>query len=98
MASQWGNISLAPVASAGWFFAMPYQPGFLPVLQVMPMTPSYTDNLWNTASDGYPYLNELGVSTIWSQLSDDQSTLLWFMVVTNKSNDIVEYAFLENDL
>jgi hypothetical protein len=41
---------------------------------------------------------ELGVSTIWSQLSDDQSTLLWFMVVTNNSNNIVEYAFLENDL
>jgi hypothetical protein len=38
------------------------------------------------------------VSTIWSQLSDDQSTLLWFMVVTNNSNNIVEYAFLENDL
>ena len=98
MASQWGNNSLAPGASAGWFFARPNQPGFLPVLQVMPMTPSYTDNLWNTASDGYPYLNELGVSTIWSQLSDDQSTLLWFMVVTNNSNNIVEYAFLENDL
>jgi hypothetical protein len=76
MASQWGNNSLAPGASAGWFFARPNQRGFLPV----------------------PYLNELGVSTIWSQLSDDQSTLLWFMVVTNNSNNIVEYAFLENDL
>lgn len=98
MASQWGNNSLAPGASAGWFFARPNQSGFLPVLQVMPMTPSYTDNLSYRASDGYPYLNELGVSTIWSQLSGDQSTLLWFMVVTNNSNNIVEYAFLENDL
>ena len=52
MASQWGNNSLAPGASAGWFFARPNQPGFLPVLQVMPMTPSYTDNLWYRASDG----------------------------------------------
>jgi len=98
MATQWGVNSLAPGASAGWNFARPNQPGFLPVLQVMPLTPSYTDNLWSTAADGYPYLNELGVSTLWSQLSDDQSTLLWFMVVTNKSNNIVEYAFLENDL
>jgi hypothetical protein len=98
MAAQWGNNSLAPDASAGWFFARPKAAGFLPVLQVMPMTPSFTDNAWTVAADGYPYLNELGVSTIWSQLSDDSSTLLYFMVVQNRSNNIVEYAFLENDL
>lgn len=98
MASQWGNNSLAPGASSGWFFARPKAIGFLPVLQVMPQSPSLTDNLWYLASDGYPYLNELGVSTIWSQLSDDSSTLIYFMVVENKSNHIVEYAFLESDL
>jgi hypothetical protein len=97
MASQWGSNSLAPGASAGWFFARPNFPGFLPVLQVMPLTPSFTDNLWNTASDGYPYWNELGVSTAWSQLSGDLTTVLYFMVVTNNSNNTVEYAFLESD-
>ena len=98
MASQWGNNSLAPGAAAGWFFARSNTAGFLPVLQVMPMSPSFTGNLWYVASDGYPYWNELGVSTIWSQLSDDSSTLLYFMVVQNKSSNIVEYAFLESDL
>jgi hypothetical protein len=98
MASQWGNNSLAPGASAGWFFARPKATGFLPVLQVTPLSPSLTDNLWSVASDGYPYWNELGVSTIWSQLSNDSSTLIYFMVVENKSNHIVEYAFLEHDL
>jgi hypothetical protein len=97
MASQWGNNSLAPGASAGWFFARPNLTGFLPVLQVMPLTPSFTDNLWYVASDGYPYLNELGVSTTWSQLSDDLSNLTYFMVVKNNSNSVVEYAFLEAD-
>jgi hypothetical protein len=98
MAAQWGNNSLAPGASAGWNFARSKATGFLPVLQVMPMSPSFTDNLWNVAADGYPYLNELGVSTIWSQLSDDSKTLLYFMVVQNRSNNIIEYAFLESDL
>jgi hypothetical protein len=98
MASQWGNNSLAPGASAGWFFARPKATGFLPVLQVMPLAPSLTDSLWFEASDGYPYLNELGISTIWSQLSNDSSTLLYYMVVQNKSNNIIEYAFLETDL
>ena len=49
------------------------------------MTPSFTDNLWDVGGGGYPYLNELGVSTIWSQLSDDSSTLPYFMVVRNRS-------------
>jgi hypothetical protein len=98
MASQWGNNSLAPGASSGWFFARSKEQGFLPVLQVMPLTPSNTNNLWSKASDGYTYLNELGVSTIWSQLSNDENTLLFFMVVTNNSSNIIEYAFLESDL
>jgi len=97
MASQWGNNSLAPGASAGWFFARPNFPGFLPVLQVIPLTSSFTNNLWSTASDGYPYWNQLGVSTAWSQLSGDLTTVLYFMVVTNNSNNTVEYAFLESD-
>src|SRR5271170_5375000 len=97
MASQWGSNSLAPGASAGWFFARPNIPGFLPVLQVMPLTPSFTDNLWYTASDGYPYWNQLGVSTEWSRLSNDLTTVVYFMVVANNSNNTVEYAFLESD-
>lgn len=98
MAAQWGTNSLAPGQSAGWFFARPNQSGFLPVLQVMPLSPSLMGVLWNITSGGYPFFNELGVSTIWSQLSDDMSTLVFFLVVQNNSNDVIEYAFLESDL
>ena len=68
------------------------------MLQVMPLSPSLTGALWNITSGGYPFFNELGVSTIWSQLSDDMSTLVFFLVVQNNSNDVIEYAFLESDL
>jgi hypothetical protein len=98
MAAQWGNNSLAPGANAGWFFARPNATGFLPVLQVMPMTPAFMGNQWTVASDGYPSWNELGVSTIWSQLSSESNTLIYYMLVMNRSSNTVEYAFLENDL
>jgi hypothetical protein len=98
MASQWGNNSLAPGSSAGWFFVRQNVPGFLPVLQVMPLAPSSTDALWGLTGGGYPYLNQLGISTIWSQLTDDLANVVYFMVVQNNSNNVIEYAFLEADV
>ena len=98
MASQWGSNSLAPGKSAGWFFARENLTDFLPVLQVMPLSPSFTDNRWYVSSGGYPYLNQLGVSTIWSQLSNDLDDLVYYMVVQNNSNNTIEYAFLEADI
>jgi hypothetical protein len=98
MASQWGSNSLAPGQSAGWFFARENVTDFLPVLQIMPLTPSFTNNLWFVSPDGYSYFNQLGVGTIWSQLSDDLNSLVYFMVVENNSDNIIEYAFLEADL
>lgn len=64
----------------------------------MPLSPSLTDGLWSITSGGYPYWNQLGVSTIWSQLSNDLNNVVYFMVVQNNSNNAVEYAFLEADL
>lgn len=98
MASQWGSNSLAPGSSAGWFFVRAKEAGFLPVLQVMPMSPSFTASGWALTGGGYPYFNQLGISTIWSQLTDDETELVYFMVVQNNSNQYVEYAFLESDL
>ena len=98
MAAQWGTNSLAPGKSAAWVFARAKEEGFLPVLQVMPLSPSFTNDLWNLTSGGYPYNNQLGISTIWSQLSDDLSGLTYYMVVQNNSNSYIEYAFLESDL
>jgi hypothetical protein len=97
MATQWGNNSLAPGSSQGWFFARPYTPGFLPILQVVPLSPSDEDALWTVAGDGWASFNQLGASTIWSQLSDDLSTVSSFMVVQNQSGNTIEYAFLEAD-
>lgn len=98
MAAQWGNNSLAPGASAGWFFARPAAGGFLPILSVMPLSPTFTGNQWFGGGSNYPFLNEVGISTTWSQLSDDSSTLLYFLVVSNNSNNTISYAFLEADL
>ncbi len=98
MASQWGSNSLAPGSSAGWYFVRQNVPGFLPVLQVLPLTPSATDAGWALTSGGYPYVNQLGISTIWSQLSDDLLNVSYFMVVQNNSNNVIEYAFLEADV
>jgi hypothetical protein len=98
MAAQWGNNSLAPGASAGWFFVRQNTGGFLPILQVMPLTPSFNTAGWALTNGGYPYETELGISTIWSQLSDDMSNLIYFMLVQNNGPNIVEYAFLEADL
>jgi hypothetical protein len=98
MANQWGENSLAPGQSHGWFFARPNEQGFLPVLQIMPLSPSFTDGAWALTSGGYPYVNQLGISTVWSQLSDDLNDLVYQMVVQNNSNNTVEYAFVEADL
>jgi hypothetical protein len=98
MASQWGTHSLAPNQSAGWYFVRNNEKGFLPVLQVMPLSPSFTDGRWALTSGGYPFENQLGISTIWSQLSDDLQNLVYYMVVQNNSGNTIEYAFLESDL
>lgn len=88
MAAQWGNNSLAPGASAGWFFVRTSASGFLPIISVKPLTPSFTDNGWN----------QLGASTTWSQLSNDGSSMTYFLLVTNNSNNTVSYAFVEAHL
>ena len=98
MASQWGAHSVAAGSSAAWLFVRNPEAGFLPVLQVMPLSPSFSGGEWNITGGGYPYFNQLGVSTIWSQLSDDLTELIYFMVVQNNSNQTIEYAFVEADL
>jgi hypothetical protein len=98
MASQWGTNSIAPGQSAGWFFVRNQEEGFLPVLQVMPLSPSFDSGEWALTGGGYPYLNQLGISTIWSQLTDDLQNLVYFLVVQNNSSNTIEYAFLESDL
>ena len=97
MAAQWGNNSLAPDKAASWAFVRNKTTGFLPVLQVTPLSPSFTSSAPNCFY-GYPTENQLGISTIWSQLTDDSQFVVYYMVVENLSNSTIEDAFLEADL
>ena len=99
MAAQWGANSLSPHDSHGWFFVRPAGSNFLPVLSVMPLSPSFTPGSWQFSGlSSFPVWDELGVSTIWSKLSDDGQNLVYYLVVMNGSNSTIEYAFLEADL
>jgi hypothetical protein len=46
----------------------------------------------------FPIQTAMGVSTIWSKLSDDGTQLVYAILVFNFSNSAVEYSFLEADL
>jgi hypothetical protein len=103
MATEWGDHTIGPRQTQGWFFARPTQNGFLPVLSVRPLSPSFTaSNQWHLHTDltwiSFPFVQQLGVSTIWSQLSNDQRTTTYFMLVMNYSDSTVAYSFVEADL
>jgi hypothetical protein len=103
MATQWGNHTLGSGQTAAWFFVRNAASNFLPVLYVMPLTPSFdSDNsfYWTSFLDGIalPITPQLGVTTIWVQLSNDSSQLIYSMMVMNYSSNTIEYAFLESDL
>jgi hypothetical protein len=106
MAIEWGLNSLAPGQAAGWSFTRPAQPGFLPVISVRPLSPDFTSSQWSYTGAGdlglegisFPLWTHLGVSTIWSQLSDDLTDNIYYLLVINLSNQTVAYAFVEADL
>jgi hypothetical protein len=104
MAAQWGNNTLGSKQAAAWFFVRGVASNFLPILSVIPLSPSFTDDsgtfYWTTFDDGiaFPITRQLGTSTIWAQLTDDSSALVYFMLVLNYSDNTIEYAFLESDL
>jgi hypothetical protein len=97
MANQWGSNSLAPGSAAGWYFNRANERSFLPYISVIPTTPSFTQAQWSKANDGYPSMDQLGISTQWASLSSDESTLQYYIVVENNSNHYVEYSFVEAD-
>jgi hypothetical protein len=97
MATQWGNNSLGPGSAASFFFNRGNSQGFLPYISVIPTSPSFTPEGWTEAADGYPSVNELGVSTLWSRLSDDETGITYYLVIENRSNNAVEYSFVEAD-
>jgi len=112
MANQWGSNSLAPGEMAWYYMLYPYEGGFLPILQVIPTSPSLTEPdicdwteiipgdhgfLQNSPSNSYLFMNQLGYSTNWVKMSDDQSWLIHYVLVQNNSQNPIDFAFLESD-
>ena len=103
MAGQWGSNTLGSGQWTWWYFVRPVTSGFLPVISVLPLSPSFTNPGQMYVSESldslsFPTANQLGVSTIWSQLSDDGSSLVYYMAVMNFSNSTIQYAFVETDI
>jgi hypothetical protein len=104
MANTWGNNVLAPGAKTGWYFTRlqiiegPNQTP-LPCINVHALTDGGDDNSWHTTGDGYPYFNQLGVSTQWNMVSHGEGGARdYLLVVINNSVNSVAYEFIEADL
>src|SRR5262249_49495304 len=102
MATEWGNNTIGSRQIAGWFFIRNTAQGFLPVISVRPLSPSFTDGNFRIdiglQSISFPFEPQLGVSTIWSKLADDGSVTVYFLLVMNWSFNPVQYAFVEADI
>jgi hypothetical protein len=46
---------------------------------------------------GYPYWNQLGISTQWCAFAPGEQALYYFIVVQNNSEYPLQYAFVEAD-
>jgi hypothetical protein len=103
MATQWGSNTLGPGQVAAWFFVRPVAWGFLPVLSVIPLTPTFSDDssmqaIIDLDRMSFPVIGQIGTSTIWSKLSNDGTQLVYFMMVMNFSRATIQYAFVEADV
>lgn len=103
MATEWGNNTIGSGQLQGWSFSRAAQPGLLPVISVRPLTPSFTNDNgfhWSSSltSMSFPTETQLGVSTLWSQMSNDQTTITYYLLVINYSSSTLSYAFVESDL
>jgi hypothetical protein len=110
MAIQWGTNSLSPGGYVHHYFVRNVEEGRLTVLSVMPLSPSFTDaeitpfiglhSVFTPPSNWVPLpeFNQLGVSGIWVQMTDDLKHIVYHMAVVNCSNSKVVYALLEAEL
>jgi hypothetical protein len=101
MAIQFGNSTVNGRSTQKWVFQTPAAPGTMPIVTVMPLSPSFSDanefifsQVGGFFEDCFPVVQQLGTSALWTKLSDDGSTLLYFLLVINFSDNPVEYAFL----
>jgi hypothetical protein len=108
--SQWGSITLA----AGQTLAVAFDygrvvPGFLPVISVVPLTPTFQNINWTivpTAGSGpdaigsqtslsFPVANTIGCTALWPILSNDKLRMTYNIVVMNWSPIPLEFAFVD---
>ena len=105
MANPWGNNLLGPGKSHGWYFSRPAQPPLLPYISIYPLGLQgyfvYTNAKWSLTGGGYPYWDQLGISTQWCQYSphdpSGHSVVYYYIVVQNNSQFPLQYAFVEAD-
>ena len=103
MAIQFGNNTVNGCSTQGWVFQTPAGPGTMPILSVMPLSPSFSgasefifSQVGGFFEDCFPVVQQLGTSALWTKLTDDGSTLLYFLLVVNFSDNPVDYAFVLN--
>ena len=103
MASAWGYNVLGPNQSAGWYFTranIVAGPGqqFLPYISARAVSDVDDGPLWSLTGGGYPYFNQLGVSTMWNMVSHEEGGARdWLLVVQNNNSISVAYEFIEAD-
>jgi hypothetical protein len=85
-----GSTSIEPGTSQGWSVGT-RDMGLVAVFVANAVSPSFTDARWFLTTGGYPFYNQVGISTTWTQLSDDESILTYHVLVQNNSNSVVEY-------
>jgi hypothetical protein len=103
MAAQWGRNSLAAGASANWYFVRAAHDGFLPVISVVSLTPSFSGgdmtHVETYTSVSFPISPAgLTVSTVCNKMTDDGQSIVYFLKVMNFSKSTIVYAFVEADL
>ncbi len=101
MANMWGKNTLGPGSSQGWYFKRSAKAGFLPYISIYPLGLDgynvWEPDKWNLTTGGYPYFNQLGISTQWCAFAPGEQALYYFIVVQNNSDYPLQYAFVEAD-
>jgi hypothetical protein len=99
MAAMWGKNTLGPGSSQGWYFKRPAKAGLLPYISIYPLglDDVWEPGQWSLTTGGYPYWNQLGISTQWCAFAPGEQALNYFIVVQNNSEYPLQYAFVEAD-
>ena len=93
-----GKHLIGPGFSAGYYFTKTPKQGFLPYISIYPAgRTTWEPATWALTSGGYPYANQLGISTQWCAAPPGGETLFYFIIVQNNNDFPLEFFFVEAD-